>query len=194
METTLYCIALVTIIVFPAGVSMWFVIHPFIDTWRRLGPITTYTVVIANSSFIAMLVYYFRADLLSIHFEFSMLLGVLSGVLILLALILRILLEKYLKPSIMLGLPEITPDDQVKLITQGIYSFIRHPRYLEVGFALAAIALFVNYLAIYILFLVYIPVIYIVVLMEEKELRQRFGKDYEEYCKRVPRFLPKILR
>ncbi len=69
---------------------------------------------------------------------------------------------------------------------------MRHPRYLEIGFILAAIALFVNYLAVYILLAAYIPVIYLVVLFEERELRGRFGDAYESYCRKVPRFIPKL--
>jgi protein-S-isoprenylcysteine O-methyltransferase Ste14 len=29
------------------------------------------------------------------------------------------------------------------------------------------------------------------VLLEERELRDRFGAEYEEYCRRVPRYIPK---
>jgi protein-S-isoprenylcysteine O-methyltransferase Ste14 len=56
---------------------------------------------------------------------------------------------------------------------------------------LLAIALFTNYLAVYILVIVFIPVIYGVVLLEERELRERFGQEYERYCVEVPRFFPK---
>ena len=29
-------------------------------------------------------------------------------------------------------------------------------------------------------------------LLEERELRERFGTEYEDYCRRVPRYLPKL--
>jgi protein-S-isoprenylcysteine O-methyltransferase Ste14 len=51
----------------------------------------------------------------------------------------------------------------------------------------------VNYLAIYIVFIAYIPVIYLVVLLEEQELRKRFGAAYEKYCREVPRFIPRCV-
>ena len=49
-----------------------------------------------------------------------------------------------------------------------------------------------NYLALYLVFLLTLPVIHIIVLLEEKELKERFGRDYEAYCRRVPRYIPKI--
>lgn len=35
---------------------------------------------------------------------------------------------------------------------------------------------------------------WVVVRVEEPELRQRFGADYEAYCRRVPRWLPRLGR
>jgi protein-S-isoprenylcysteine O-methyltransferase Ste14 len=30
------------------------------------------------------------------------------------------------------------------------------------------------------------------IAMEERELHRRFGASYEEYCRRVPRFIPSL--
>ena len=54
-----------------------------------------------------------------------------------------------------------------------------------------AVALFTNYLAIYVLALAIIPALYLVVVLEEKELRDRFGLEYAAYSERVPRFIPR---
>ena len=35
-----------------------------------------------------------------------------------------------------------------------------------------------------------VGVIIFVLLFEEPELRHKFGAEYEEYCRRVPRWLP----
>jgi len=44
-----------------------------------------------------------------------------------------------------------------------------------------------NYVTVVTLF-VYCFVVY----LEEPELRERFGKQYEDYCRRVPRWLPRL--
>jgi protein-S-isoprenylcysteine O-methyltransferase Ste14 len=46
-------------------------------------------------------------------------------------------------------------------------------------------------MAVYILVAVFVPLTYGVVLLEERELRERFGEEYERYCDKVPRFFPK---
>ena len=51
--------------------------------------------------------------------------------------------------------------------------------------------LIVNNLAVYLLWLAWMPGIWIVVGFEERELRQRFGPAYDDYCRRVPRFVPR---
>ena len=53
-------------------------------------------------------------------------------------------------------------------------------------------ALIANYLALYLIVALWLPGIYVIVLIEEKELRDRFGAAYDDYCRRVPRFIPRF--
>jgi protein-S-isoprenylcysteine O-methyltransferase Ste14 len=102
-------------------------------------------------------------------------------------------LKKHLTLRIQVGLPELSPDQSPgKLLTEGIYARMRHPRYVELVLALLGYALITNYLATYALFALCLPGFYLVVLLEERELRERFGEEYEEYCRRVPRFVPRF--
>ena len=68
---------------------------------------------------------------------------------------------------------------------------MRHPRYLELLLAIAGFALIANHLCLYLALLLWLPGVWLIVILEEKELRDRFGPAYEEYSRRVPHFIPR---
>jgi protein-S-isoprenylcysteine O-methyltransferase Ste14 len=106
---------------------------------------------------------------------------------------LRFALQKHLTVKVLLGVPEIAPDRYPRvLITDGIYGRVRHPRYVQLLIALAGYALIANHLASYIVVALWLPAIHVIVAMEEKELLEHFGERYADYCRRVPRFIPRI--
>jgi protein-S-isoprenylcysteine O-methyltransferase Ste14 len=79
-----------------------------------------------------------------------------------------------------------------KVVISGLYSVIRHPQYF--GGILAHIG--ISFLLSSFLSLITTPVViilnYLVSWKEEKELIKEFGKEYEEYKKKVPMFIPRI--
>jgi protein-S-isoprenylcysteine O-methyltransferase Ste14 len=115
----------------------------------------------------------------------------LGLVLLVLASVLDIQIKKYLKLRILVGIPELSAgDENPKLLTEGIYARTRNPRYLAVCITVCGWALMTNFLAMYVLCPILFGLVWIVVLLEEKELRNRFGEAYEEYLRKVPRFIP----
>src|SRR5665647_946280 len=105
------------------------------------------------------------------------------------------ILQRHITIRTILGLPELAMEHHPgRLIREGLYTRVRHPRYLQVAMALLGYALIVNYLALYIAVALWLPGIYVIVVLEEKELRDRFGAAYEEYCQKVPRFIPRFSR
>ena len=42
--------------------------------------------------------------------------------------------------------------------------------------------------------LLMLPALWILILLEERELKQRFGTEYEEYLSAVPRLIPRLGR
>ena len=60
--------------------------------------------------------------------------------------------RKHLKFKTLAGVPEVEADQAGrKLLDQGIYARVRHPRYVSVTFGMLAMNLFANYLALWIL-------------------------------------------
>ena len=98
--------------------------------------------------------------------------------------------RKYLTQRVLVGTPELSTTDPGKLLTEGIYARTRNPRYLEFLLLCFVYVAFANYSGAWIVYLLTFPAIHLVVLLEEPELRDRFGAEYEEYCRRVPRYIP----
>ena len=131
-----------------------------------------------------------RHFLLSIEYGTSYSLVALGLVLLALSGTMRFMIQNKLTIKVFLGLPEVAPDRFPReLITNGLYARMRHPRYVQFLIALAGYALIANYLAAYLMVSLWVPAVYIIVLLEEKELRDHFAEDYIEYCRRVPRFV-----
>ncbi|HUU55406.1 MAG TPA: methyltransferase [Armatimonadota bacterium] len=192
METAAYWMALATVVLFPSFLSVWFIIHPFIHTWRRLGPAKTYLIVAAIVLAMMAALFAVRGPLLSVRFGVRPAFVIAGGLLFAASLAIGIPMKRRFPIAALLGLPEVSPPAAGgRLITEGIYARLRHPRYVQVGLGLAAFALFTNYLALYALLAAYLPTVYAVVLLEERELRERFGEEYERYCRQVPRFMPR---
>src|SRR5439155_10264454 len=84
-------------------------------------------------------------------------------------------------------------DPPRRLVIRGPYRFVRNPMYVGAVLALVGSALFyacyaaLGYAA---LFLVCLHLL--VVFYEEPGLRHAFASDYDEYCRKVKRWLPSI--
>jgi protein-S-isoprenylcysteine O-methyltransferase Ste14 len=88
----------------------------------------------------------------------------------------------------LMGKTELTGGGQVA--QGGIYAHIRHPRYLGSSLAILGACLLGGTGAMWIAAAVWCVLTLGTIWFEERELRTRFGANYEEYCHRVPRFLP----
>jgi protein-S-isoprenylcysteine O-methyltransferase Ste14/membrane-associated phospholipid phosphatase len=90
--------------------------------------------------------------------------------------------------------PTEAPD--ADLVTRGPYAYLRHPMYLG-NFV---IGLGVGVLAENAIALAVVPTVFslaygrVIVPGEETHLRDRFGAKYDDYCERVPAWLPRLRR
>jgi protein-S-isoprenylcysteine O-methyltransferase Ste14 len=195
MQTAADWLAAFTVVGVPPFILFWFFVHPFTRRWRSLGSAKAYLILCAILVAIMLILYQFRVPLLRVHFGVSWPLTALAAVLFLVSLALGMLRTRRLGATVMIGVPQLSDCAYPgALVTDGVYSYLRHPRYVEAGLGLVAVALFTNYLSVYVIAAAYIPTMYLVVLLEERELRDRFGTQYEDYATRVPRFFPRIAR
>ncbi len=79
--------------------------------------------------------------------------------------------------------------EEGKMMTAGPYEYTRNPQY--VGF----IIFYIGVILIMYSFMALVTGIFLILLFlilpfsEEPWLKQKYGKQYEEYCKKVPRFI-----
>lgn len=194
MSAVRYYIALVIVVGIPAGLSMWFLIHPFAGFWRRRGPAVAYSAVITLAVVLAAGIFRFRKPLLDLEFGFRWPLAAAGILLALAAAVLEHFYRRQLSVSILLGLPEISTGRPRKLLTEGIYARMRHPRYAGLFLEVLGFSLIANYAAPYLVLVAMVPVLWLTIRLEERELLSRFGEEYERYRARVPALLPRPSR
>ena len=80
-----------------------------------------------------------------------------------------------------------------KLIDRGIYGSLRHPAYLGslasfIGLGLAL----ENWIGLLVVIALPLGAVLYRISVEEKVLRDHFGMQYEEYCRRTKRLIPRV--
>jgi methanethiol S-methyltransferase len=81
-------------------------------------------------------------------------------------------------------------DGEARLVTQGIYRYIRHPQYT--GFLLITGGMLVEWatLPLLIMYPILVVLYYRLARKEEADMLAQFGAEYEEYRRRTGMFLP----
>jgi protein-S-isoprenylcysteine O-methyltransferase Ste14 len=81
-----------------------------------------------------------------------------------------------------------------KLITDGIFKYIRHPMYAaHIFWAMAQILLLHNWFAAYPFLITSVTLYLIRYRSEEKMMIEKFGNEYNQYMAKTGRIFPKIL-
>ncbi len=84
-------------------------------------------------------------------------------------------------------------DPPKTLVVEGPYRVVRNPMYWAVTFVMLGEALGFRSVALAELAIAFFAgTILFVLLYEEPTLRRKFGAEYEAYCRRVPRWLPRF--
>ena len=84
-------------------------------------------------------------------------------------------------------------DPPKELVAVGFYRFVRNPMYVGILLLLIGYFLWFGYwsLLVYTAF-AFLTTHLFVMFYEEPTLKNKFGASYEEYLRRVPRWLPKL--
>jgi len=192
MDTARYIVAALVWIVLPPALVHWFILHPFVDFWRKRGKAVTFSAL--SVLLIGMWVgLFFTRDLvLAREFGTHWSLWVAAAGAYVMSVGIEIQCRKHLTLKTLVGVPEVEADQSGrKLLDQGIYARVRHPRYVGVISGTLAMTLFANYLALWIMWPATIVSLYVIATLEERELIVSLGPKYEEYRERVPMFVPK---
>ena len=170
VNTFRYILGVVLVIGLPPGVAWWFVVHPFVGFWRKVGARGTMTVMILFFAVSVAGLAMIRDTLLGPDLGLRWPLVGLGAALSVAAMYIAVKRKKYLTMRILAGVPEVETEvgKRGKLLAEGPYALIRHPRYVEITLSAFGYAAVANYLGCWIVAILMIPVLHLVVLMEER--------------------------
>jgi protein-S-isoprenylcysteine O-methyltransferase Ste14 len=196
MDSFRHFLAVLELVVLPPGTCFWLVIHPYARWWRKVGALRTYLALVPVWVVASVLLFQIRDLLIGRDLGTNWSLIAISSVFFAGMTALELQYWKYLSVSTLIGLPELSRPERRKgkLLREGVYGVVRHPRYLSAFLSLVGIALVSNYVGLYIFVLLLFPIGHCTMELEERELVERFGNDYRQYQREVPRLIPRFRR
>jgi protein-S-isoprenylcysteine O-methyltransferase Ste14 len=162
--------------------------------WRRLGPIRTYLIVLPAVVALGALLFRVRGRLLGADLGMSWSLTSIALVLYGVMTWLELQYWRQLSIPTLIGIPELSRAAHRKgtPLKDGVYRTVRHPRYLSAGIGVVANALVINSVGMYVLIVLSFPAGFVMLMLEERELVNRFGEEYRQYQREVPQILPRV--
>jgi protein-S-isoprenylcysteine O-methyltransferase Ste14 len=83
-------------------------------------------------------------------------------------------------------------DPPKEFVVVGPYRYVRNPMYLGGWSLLLGLALYQHSVSILVFSILWIAAAHLLLVkLEEPGLRRRFGASFEDYCSKVPRWLPR---
>lgn len=188
-------LALMMLMMWPAIPIILIQLHTVPSFWRKLG-VWTYLVWLLEWLPIAYVVYSFQDVLLQSEIHVNSAIIVIGIFFVVGGITLHAWTAKLLGIKSTIGYTELKPGDDAnngKLIRSGPFSVVRHPSYGAHSLILVGTFLITSIIAVGIMALIDLLIAYFVTIeLEERELLERFGEQYEKYRIKVPKFFPKI--
>jgi protein-S-isoprenylcysteine O-methyltransferase Ste14 len=169
----------------------WFVMHPGVHFWREHRKAGYITGLLSSWLPVTVLLVVFHGRLFRATRPSSWEIGAGLSLLLVEMWIFR-LVKKDLGMERLIGQTELSGSGEI--VHSGIYSRIRHPRYIGSFLAILGACFLAGTRAMWIVAMIWLVLTWIAILLEERELHNRFGASYAEYCRRVPRFMPTFVK
>jgi protein-S-isoprenylcysteine O-methyltransferase Ste14 len=165
----------------------WLIFHPAVGFWRRHGKAVYIAALLLSWGPVTAFLLLFRAQLF--RFGWPRAWETALG-LALISFEVRIFhrVKRDLGVARMAGEAELRGD--IAMVGGGIYSRLRNPRYVGAFLAIVGACLLAGTPLAWAAAALWTALTLLAISLEERELRARLGPPYEEYCRRVPRFIP----
>lgn len=165
----------------------WLIVHPQIQYWRGRLRAAYATALVGSWGPVTTLLIVCREIIFRKGNRSDLQIGV--GLLLIAAGIhLFARAKKDLGASRFIGKAELQGRREV--IDTGVYSRVRNPRYGGMILAVIGACTLAATPLMWAVCGVWFAMVMMVIAFEERELRERLGDPYVEYCRRVPRFIP----
>ena len=160
MDTARYVVAVLAVLGMPCICIFWLLVHPLANCWRRIKSRLTYGILLGLFVALIFILHSVRQSLIRTDYGFQPILAVVGLIFYVAAVVIFFKRRRYLTNKIMIGYPEVAKEAYPgRLLTEGIYGKIRHPRYVEIQLGYIGYAFFSNFLGAYVLTSLLIPAI-----------------------------------
>jgi len=167
----------------------WLVLHGGLGFWRKRerGRLPYWLAAGAAWGPGVWMLYHFRANLFAAADR--PLWAIVLGVVLMAAdVAVLFIVEAQLGGRRLVGQAELTGSGA--LAEGGLYAWVRHPRYLGMMLGVLGVCLLAGSRQLWLVAAVWWIAAMVIIWLEERELRDRFGAAYAAYAARVPALVP----
>lgn len=185
-------IARILVLAYPGLIVFWVILHGRIDHWRRVGARKAYATAFAPWPFLTVLLALESDRLFAARWMMPSAVIVVGFVALGWALLTGYQASRIIPHRTLIGLAEIEParNPQAMLAT-GIYTRTRNPVYFTHFLVILYSSMTSGYVASWALVLSVLAGDALMIRLEERELKARYGAEFERYMRAVPRFVPR---
>ena len=165
----------------------WFVVHPHVNFWRRHRKAGYAAGLLLSWLPVTLCLIYFRHAIFRPDSPPRPSIAI-GSLLIVLEFWIFWRVKKDLGGARLVGEAELRGSGDIA--SQGIYGYLRHPRYAGSFLAILGACFLAGTAVAWTLAAAWALLARLAIAFEERELRERFGPAFDEYCQKVPRFVP----